>query len=152
WRERSADGSSNRMRMLASSTALAAISTLAHGLPVSAQTSWTGTASTDWFTAGNWTNGVPTAGTTTAIHTITPNPTVVGAPGATAGLLLIGDAATGQLTIANGGTVSNSISEIGSFAGSQGTVTVTGTGSTWISSGRLNVGVEGTGTLTIADG
>jgi len=28
-------------------------------LPLAAQTSWTGTTSTDWSTATNWTNGVP---------------------------------------------------------------------------------------------
>jgi len=30
-------------------------------IPLTAQTSWTGTSSTDWATATNWTNGVPTA-------------------------------------------------------------------------------------------
>jgi len=29
-------------------------------LPLAAQTSWTGTTNTDWSTATNWTNGVPT--------------------------------------------------------------------------------------------
>ena len=37
-------------------------------------------------------------------------------------------------------------------AGSQGTVTVTGAGSTWSNSSGVNIGNLGTGTLTIADG
>ena len=64
--------------------------------------------------------------------------TVTG-PGSTwnngpSGGLNIGSFGTGTLTIANGGTVVNitpNIANIGNFAGSQGTVTVTGAGSTW---------------------
>ena len=41
---------------------------------------------------------------------------------------------------------------IGNGAGSQGTVTVTGPGSTWSNILGLNIGNLGTGTLTIADG
>ena len=41
---------------------------------------------------------------------------------------------------------------IGEGAGSQGTVTVTGAGSTWSNSSGVNIGNSGTGTLTIADG
>ena len=38
---------------------------------------------------------------------------------------------TGMLTITNGGTVENQYGYIGYSAGSTGTVTVDGTGSTW---------------------
>src|SRR6266511_1631412 len=77
----------DRMRALASSTALVAVSTLAlfaPALPAQAQTSWTGTTSTNWFTISNWTAGVPTGGGDTAIiDTVTPRPTVIsGVPAA----------------------------------------------------------------------
>ena len=53
------------------------------------------------------------------------------------GGLNIGSFGTGTLTIANGGTVINNTAftaNIGNGAGSQGTVTVTGAGSTWSNS------------------
>ena len=72
------------------------------------------------------------------------------------GGLSIGSFGTGTLTIANGGKVIDiaaaDTANIGRFAGSQGTVTVTGAGSSWSTSLGLNIGRLGTGTLTIADG
>ena len=70
------------------------------------------------------------------------------------GGFFIGSLSTGTLTIADGGTVSSSSqSNIGTFDGSQGTVTVTGPGSTWTNNGALLVGSQGgTSTLTIANG
>jgi T5SS/PEP-CTERM-associated repeat protein/autotransporter-associated beta strand protein len=70
------------------------------------------------------------------------------------GGLNIGAFGTGTLTIANGATVFNFTAftaNIGQGAGSQGTVTVTGAGSSWINSSGVNIGNLGTGTLTIAD-
>jgi T5SS/PEP-CTERM-associated repeat protein len=70
------------------------------------------------------------------------------------GGLNIGSFGTGSLTIANGGRVINitgNTANIGNGAGSQGTVTVTGPGSTWSNSSGVNIGNLGTGTLTIAD-
>ena len=69
--------------------------------------------------------------------------------------LNVGAFGTGTLMIANGGKVINitpNTANIGEFAGSQGTVTVTGAGSTWTNTSGLNIGNRGTGTLTIADG
>ena len=71
------------------------------------------------------------------------------------GGLNIGSFGTGTLTIANGGRVINITAvtaNIGNGAGSHGTVTVTGAGSTWSNSSGVNIGNLGTGTLTIADG
>jgi T5SS/PEP-CTERM-associated repeat protein len=69
---------------------------------------------------------------------------VVAMPNATALNVTVGNTGTGTLTIANGGTVSSPFglaSVIGSLAGSQGTVTVTGAGSTWTqSNGSITVG------------
>ena len=59
-----------------------------------------------------------------------------GSTWASNGDLLVGDnGGTGQLTIQNGGLVSNAYGNIG-----DGTVLVTGPGSTWTNSGNLDVG------------
>ncbi len=72
------------------------------------------------------------------------------------GGLNIGSLGTGILTIANGGTVINNtiltVANIGNGPASQGSVTVTGAGSTWSNPFGVNIGNSGTGTLTIADG
>ena len=44
---------------------------------------------TDWFTATNWSAGVPTSAVDTIIATVAPNATVVGAAGAQAHLLVM---------------------------------------------------------------
>ena len=120
--------------------------------PAFAQTVWTGTTSTDWFTPGNWNNGVPTAGTDAKLDTVTPNPTVIGTPGAATTNLQVGLSSVGQLTIGGGGTLASSTGTLGLSSGSQGAVTVTGAGSTWTSTGNIVVGSGGAGTLTIANG
>ena len=61
-------------------------------------TNWTGLASSDWFVAGNWTAGVPTAATGATIET-TRNPTVVSAPNAEAQSIVLGQVGVGNLTI-----------------------------------------------------
>ena len=71
------------------------------------------------------------------------------------GTIQVGALGTGALTIENGGTVnSGGGGSIGLSAGSTGSVTVTGPGSTWNNTpgGGLNIGSFGTGTLTIANG
>ena len=92
------------------------------------------------------------AGSTGTVTVTGPGSTWNNSPG---GGLNIGSFGTGTLTIANGGTVINNTAftaNIGNGAGSQGTVTVTGAGSTWSNSSGVNIGNLGTGTLTIADG
>lgn len=69
-----------------------------------------------------------------------------------AGTVAVGESGTGTLTVANGGTVSNTSAVIGTNAGATGTVAVTGAGSSWTNAGNLTVGQDGTGTLTIASG
>jgi len=59
---------------------------------------------------------------------------------------------TGTLNIQNGGTVTNTIGFIGYDAGSTGTATVDGAGSTWTNSSSLQVGREGNGTLNLTGG
>jgi T5SS/PEP-CTERM-associated repeat protein/autotransporter-associated beta strand protein len=138
--------------LLATTSVVALGLALAMTTPSHADT-WTGT-SNDWFTAGNWSSGVPTIFDYAMIGTDTPNATVVGAPGAVAGNLLVGYFGTGTLTIQNGGALSNQYGFIGydPNPGSTGTVTVSGAGSSWTNSGALAVGYGGTGTLTIQNG
>lgn len=67
--------------------------------------------------------------------------------------IYVGMFGTGTLEIVDGGTVSNAQSGyIGNYAGSAGTVSVTGAGSTWANTNYLSVGYMGSGALTIADG
>ncbi len=68
------------------------------------------------------------------------------------GVLHVGYSGTGTLLIAGGGAVSNTYSIVGRDVGSEGTVTVSGTGSTWTNGGEIYVGNDGTGRLTIANG
>ena len=68
------------------------------------------------------------------IDTITPNATVVGTAGAQATGLRVGVFGAGALTIQNGGTVNNTLGIIADQAGSSGTATVDGAGSTWTNS------------------
>ena len=71
------------------------------------------------------------------------------------GDLLVGGLGTGTLTIQNGGTVTSAGGgAVGLSAGSKGTVTVSGPGSSWNNGpgGGLNIGSFGTGALTIANG
>ena len=140
---------------------------------------------------------MPTAADLVQINTITPNATMIAGGAAVAagsdignnagsqgavlvtgagsswtnfGLLSVGTSGTGTLTIANGGVVSNGGASgfIAYTTGSQGTVIVTGPGSTWNISptdpnGGLRVGGSslnsgflppgpGTGSLTVANG
>jgi T5SS/PEP-CTERM-associated repeat protein/autotransporter-associated beta strand protein len=147
--------------------------------PIPAQaTDWTGANSTNWFDAGNWSAGVPTAADVANIATVTPNPTVISAAPAVAqntfiGLVggpgqltvtgagasltntfstIAGDSGVGTLNITNGGQVFGQSGLVGSQAGSTGTATVSGVGSGWTNSTFLLVGSSGTGTLRVENG
>jgi fibronectin-binding autotransporter adhesin len=92
------------------------------------------------------------AGSSGTVTVTGPGSTWNNTPG---GGLNIGSFGVGTLTISNGGTVINNTAfaaNIGNGAGSQGTVIVTGPGSTWSNSSGVNIGASGTGVLTIADG
>ncbi|MBR0876442.1 MULTISPECIES: hypothetical protein [Bradyrhizobium] len=121
-----------------------------------AQTNWTGATSNDWFTAANWTAGVPVLGGSDAnINVTLPNATVVGVPGAVAQRLVVGRTGVGNLTIQNGGTLLTFTGGVVGFLG-RGDVTVTGAGSNWTNvNGGIQVGSalpNSIGTLTVADG
>ncbi|WP_158667631.1 autotransporter outer membrane beta-barrel domain-containing protein [Bradyrhizobium guangdongense] len=119
--------------------------------PAQAQ-NWNG-ATSDWFTAGNWTpSGVPTNATNAFIDTTSPNAALISSGNANAQSAIIGFSATGALTIHNGGTLSNAGGALGLNLGATGTVTVDGAGSSWSNSADLSVGYAGAGTLTIQSG
>ncbi|GLR92058.1 autotransporter outer membrane beta-barrel domain-containing protein [Bradyrhizobium iriomotense] len=114
---------------------------------------WTGAASSDWFTAGNWNApAVPNATDTVTIDQTSTNPTVISGGAAHALSTYVGAAGTGQLTISNGATLTDTTAAIGFQAGSTGTVTVTGAGSAWTNNGDLSIGRLGSGTLQVLSG
>ena len=145
-------GAMSRRKFVSSRLLAAIVLFTASTVSTHAQTNWTGAVSNGWFNPGNWNAGVPTAATSANIDTVTPNSTEVRGAGATALNLAVGQSGTGILVIQNGGTLTDAFGTIGNLLGSQGTVTVSGTGSTWTNIGTLVVGGLGTGTLTIQNG
>lgn len=69
----------------------------------------------------------------------------------TGGTTRVGNAGVGNLDISNGGTVALGNVLVGDSAQGQGTIGVTGAGSSW-SSSSLSVGESGQATFTVADG
>lgn len=66
--------------------------------------------------------------------------------------MFIGYGGKGTLTVQNGGSVNTNGTSLGYWPGSDGTLIVTGAGSTYIDEGDMFVGRSGTGTLEIKDG
>jgi fibronectin-binding autotransporter adhesin len=66
--------------------------------------------------------------------------------------LLVGRIITGSLTIDTGSDVINTDGFLGFVKSASGTVTVSGSGSTWSNTGSLYAGFNGDGTLNINDG
>jgi T5SS/PEP-CTERM-associated repeat protein/autotransporter-associated beta strand protein len=71
---------------------------------------------------------------------------------ATAQNLIVGESGVGILAVQNGGILTDFGGFVGDLPGSQGTVTVSGAGSTWTNTDTIQVGGLGTGTLTIENG
>ncbi len=114
-------------------------------------TTWTGATDSDWFTAGNWDNGVPT-GADQALIDSPANSPVISTAGAAADEMRLGDTATGSLEITGVGTLATNAALIGDDAGSSGTVTVNSATASWTNSTNLFVGYFGTGALEISAG
>ncbi len=141
-----------------------------------AQTIWN-TQSGDWFQTANWSDGVPDSATDAQINNGgTPQ---IEAAGATSnnltlgldagdfgnlivsgtgslqltGILSVGLAGNGSLTIQGGAIVTDDTAAIASFPDtSAGTVMVDGAGSTWSNIGGLSVGGFGTASLMVLNG
>ncbi len=94
-------------------------------------------------------------GTLTISNGAVVNNTLCAACGSAGSGMYIGQqgGAVGTVTIDSGGQLLNvGIAQIGSSAGSTGSVTVSGAGSQWNNAGSLTVGASGDGTLTIDSG
>jgi len=106
----------------------------------SAQTTWTGATSTDWFTASNWSSGVPTTSTAATIPSGPGNQPVVMYFGAYCKTLTISSGAALSIT---GGTLSvfGALSNSGTLTFTTGTLQLTGN---FNNSGTLN---KGTGSV-----
>lgn len=67
--------------------------------------------------------------------------------------LIVGNSNSGTLVIRNGGSVSSGAgTHLGEASSGDGTVTVTGAGSSWTNTRSIRIGNNGQGTLTISDG
>ena len=89
-------------------------------------TSWTGTISTDWFTAGNWSAGVPTSTLDASIPSSAPFMPLISAGAAVAKTLTLNSGATLTMT---GGTLDEqgTWTNNGTFTATGGTVQLGGT-------------------------
>lgn len=141
-------GPSNRVKPRAQLRAalLASTALLASAGLAQAQT-WTGAVSTDWFTAGNWSGGVPATNSSPTIDSTNPGGQGAVVNAATNALtqLNLGVNAQGLLTITSGGSILTNDGVLGTNAGSTGTAIVKGTG-TWNVNNDLVVGGNGNNT------
>ena len=113
---------------------------------------WNSTSSTDWFTGTNWTPSGPPTSADTAVINLGASGPIVTATGALASAVDVGTASTGgTLGVQSAGTLTDTNSTIGG-GGFTGTVTVTGTGSTWTNSNDLYLGYSGVGVLNVESG
>src|SRR6185295_19671502 len=89
----------------------------------------------------------------TGSGTLTVEGTVIVAPAAAPnGLLIVGNAGSGVVTVQNGGALSAVVGTVlGLQSGSHGTATLTGAGSTWLAGGATD-GSAGTGSIAVQDG
>ena len=115
---------------------------------VAPTTVWTGAVSTDWFTAGNWTMGVPTATFDALVPVVSTNYPLVAAGTATVHSLTL---ATGASLRQSGGTLSlaGDLFANGTLAATGGTLATTGStaqtlvGSSLLALQNLTIGTAG---------
>src|ERR1700676_2944791 len=113
---------------------------------------WTGTVSSDGFTAGNWSGGVPTTAdpNVSIANNGVPSSPVVRSQGAFGVILSIGNSfGAGSLYVLNGGTLHTQEVIVADYGA--GAAVVSGTGSTW-TAGSLSIGLVGTGTVIVTNG
>jgi T5SS/PEP-CTERM-associated repeat protein len=152
--------------------------------PVLAQTTWNGSNSNNWATPANWSSGAPGAATNVLINSTPANVATVSAAGAQAadvrlatsagqtgtlvvtgagstlsmgnpaGLFLVGQFGTGNLTVSAGGVLNTYTTSLGDDVGGVGIATVTGAGSIWNVTPifAFHIGSSSTGTLNIESG
>ncbi len=114
---------------------------------------WTGNDGS-WLDAANWNPAVVPNGATDEYPLLDGGIAHVSGVPATGWWITVGDHAAGALSIENGGVLTNAAATVGDGAASNGTVTVTGTGSKWnlTSNTQTDVGLRGTGTVSVQNG
>jgi T5SS/PEP-CTERM-associated repeat protein len=137
----------SRPRLLGT-TAVAGVIAALSTSSVRADDNWTGAVSSDWFTAANWSNGIPTT-QDVIIQSGSPHAPVIGAPGAATTNLN----QTGSLIIQNGGTLKTVYNTAIGYPSGNGTLTVDGFVSK-LTTGivGLDVGFFGNGTVNFVNG
>ena len=119
---------------------------------------WTGVTSNDWLTNTNWVplTRTPNSDDNVSINTITNNRTFLsGGPHQTVHLIRVGGLSpgTGSLTINSGGQLTIvRFPLIGDGPSTDGTVTITGQGSSFTALEGARLGEDGTGALNILAG
>lgn len=110
---------------------------------------WSGGVNNDWFTNGNWVwdGHTPAAGDQARIDST--GVVINGAAGAV-GTLFVGITGTGSLAVQN--TLTSANTTLGYNAGSQGTITVSGSLGNWTNSGSSYIGNSGTGIVNVTTG
>ena len=96
--------------------------------PAATATTWLGNRTTDWYTATNWSAGVPTATVDAVVPTSTsPYPVIANGSAATLGLSV----ASGASLTLSGGTldVKGNVNNNGAISATAGTVSLSGTNS-----------------------
>ena len=166
-----------RQRRLLTTVGLA-VALLLVASDASAQTLWTDGVG-DWFSAGNWSLGVPNPASGTSFDARIDNGGIakilasgasvrritLGANNATSGGLQVlagslnvtenlhlGESGQGVVTVGNGGTITSQTTRLGRFTGGSGTATVTGAGSTWSTTQDFLVGESGAASLAVNSG
>ena len=137
--------------------------------------SWVNPGAGNWFSAGNWSNGVPTSLYFAYVNN--GGTALLTTPGASVRGLFIGDLLgngelrisgggvlsaqegidvgvdhNGRMTLSGGGRAFSQRGDVGFTSGGNGIVTVTDPGSRWSLTDYLSVGGQGTGTLDILNG
>lgn len=144
----------SRVALLASTALLALTSTY----PAAAQTAtWLGAVDDDWTNGANWSTGAPpNVAETVVVDVSNPFPVISGINGF-ASHIIVGENSPGSnaIYIVGGGSLTSATNNgnlLGVAPGSEGTVLVSGAGSTWTSAGGIFAGIEGRGVIFITAG
>ncbi len=141
-------------RRLLVPTIVLTIAGIYSSLTLAQDVEWTGTTSTNWTVAGNWSTGTtPGADDDVWIDTLSPHIAVLsGSTTPALGELRVSDSQPARLEILNEGVLNSERGRIGLQSGSDGEVLVSGAGSQWNMTEIIRVGVSGDGLLRIEDG
>lgn len=113
--------------------------------------SWTGSADSNWNNAANWTAAsVPSSVSSAVVDGGAFAPEIIAGTSASTADLTVGLDGAGTLTVL--GTLQTTSGSIGSHAGANGVLDLTGGAAEWQNGGALLVGDQGAGTFAISAG